>query len=109
MPADLDYPCMYGLYTIMLNHSPVSQLDVWFTKLASLEKRKEQLDRAITTGSAEDNPNDCKMRKVNLSSLPGGLMYSLEIRMNHNTLQKSHQIALLKLYVNEINEFTLPM
>ena len=29
-------------------------------------------------------------------------MYSLEIRMNHIALHKSHQIALLKLYVNEI-------
>ena len=54
--------------------SQVSQLDVSYKKLASLEKRKEQLDRAITTGRAEDIPNDCKEKKVDLPSLPGGLM-----------------------------------
>ena len=87
----------------------VSQLDGWFKKLASLEKRKEQLDRAITTGKAEDIPNDCKVRKVDLPNLPGGLMYTLEIRMNHNKLQKSLQIALLKLTSMQSTAFKLPL
>ena len=98
---DIDGTCL-DEEMIDLVKSQVAQQDVWLKKLAALEKRVEQLQKAIKTGKSEDVPNDCKVRRVELPNLPAGLMYSLEIRMNHQRAQKSHQMALLSMYVTEI-------
>ena len=88
--------------------STADQVDIWFKKLANIEKRRDSLQRAISSGLTEDIPADIRVKKMDLPTLPGGLFYSLGIRQSFRKMMKDHQTAVMRAVVLEYGDVTIP-
>jgi hypothetical protein len=87
------------------------QLDIWYKKLANIERRATAIQSTLDllkNGQLADIPPECRIKKMELPSLPAGLGYSVSTDMTYKKMQKDNQVNLLNLVLNEYRKFTIP-
>ena len=94
---------------LTLVDSQAVQLDPWYRKLASIEKRVSILNKAYESGNEEDIPVECRMKRYDFPTLPGELSYSAIACQKLSVLAREHQRSYLGLLLSEFRKKIIPM
>lgn len=88
----------------MLIRSEADQLDQWFRKLANIEKRHRLYQSTINGGckNPADIPVECRLKQLELPTLPATLAYSAETKYRVIQMRKEQQVAFLQLVCTDL-------